>query len=200
VFYKQLEREKEDTDGDKAKTDKFLIARASYVFNADQVDDFAITELPVFEDKTEAIALADRFVRATQAEVICGGSQAFYRPSTDTIHMPERALFTGTKTSSATESYYSTLFHELTHWTAHEQRANRDLSERFGDEAYAMEELIAEFGAAFICASLGITNEPRADHAAYLNHWLAVMTADKKALFTAASKASAAVQYLEGLQ
>jgi antirestriction protein ArdC len=111
--------------------------------------------------------------------------------------MPQRASFTGSATSTATEAYYSTVLHELTHWTAPPHRCNRDLSGRFGSEAYAMEELVAELGAAFLCAELGITAEPRADHAQYLTHWLTVLKADKRAIFTAASKAAQASAFLE---
>jgi antirestriction protein ArdC len=90
--------------------------------------------------------------------------------------------------------------HEQTHYTSHKSRCNRQLGKRFGDDAYAMEELVAELGAAFLCADLRITAEPRADHAQYLDHWLKVMQADKKAIFTAASKASEAAAFLTALQ
>jgi antirestriction protein ArdC len=200
VFYKELEREARNAETGEPETEKIRIARASHVFNADQVDGYAPPELPTLEDRTETIAKAERFVLATGAIVRHGGCSASYRPSTDTIQMPDRGLFTGTKTSTPTESYYSTLLHELTHWTGREDRVNRDLSKRFGDESYAMEELVAEFGAAFLCATLGVAPEPRADHAAYLDHWLKVMKADKRALFTAASKASEAVDFLSRLQ
>lgn len=82
--------------------------------------------------------------------------------------MPPREAFTGSATSSPTEAYYSTLLHELTHWTGPAHRCDRDLSGRFGTEAYAMEELVAELGAAFLCAELGIAIEPRADHGSTL--------------------------------
>lgn len=200
IFYKELEREVENRESGESEMGKLLIARASFAFNADQVDGYTAPELPVLEDKTEVIAHAERFVQTTGATVNHGGGSAYYRPSTDTIQMPERNVFIGTKTSTPTEAYYSTLLHELTHWTSHESRVNRNLSKRFGDESYAMEELVAEFGAAFLCANLGISLEPRADHAAYLDHWLKVMKADKKALFTAASKASEAVDFLTKLQ
>ena len=114
--------------------------------------------------------------------------------------MPERALFVGSSTSSATESFYSTLLHELTHWTGHPARLNRELKNRFGDAAYSMEELVAELGAAFLCADLGVTPSPRPDHAAYIQGWLSVLRQDQRALFTAASKASAASDYLFKLQ
>ena len=129
-----------------------------------------------------------------------GGSRAFYRPSTDTIQLPPREAFVGSATSPPAESYYSTLLHELTHWTSAEARCNRQLGRRFGDDAYAIEELVAELGAAFLCADLRLTDAPRPDHAQYLDSWLTVMKADKKAIFTAASKASEAVTFLASLQ
>jgi antirestriction protein ArdC len=84
------------------------------------------------------------------------------------------------------------------HWTAPAHRCNRDLSGRFGSEAYAMEELVAELGAAFLYAELGITVEPRPDHAQYLAHWLNVLKVDKRSIFTAASKASEAYSSEDG--
>ena len=88
-----------------------------------------------------------------------------------------------------------------THWTKHESRLNREFGrKRFGDHAYAREELVAELGAAFLCADLGITPEPREDHAAYLAHWLNVLREDKRAIFSAAAHAQRAVDYLHSLQ
>jgi antirestriction protein ArdC len=92
--------------------------------------------------------------------------------------------------------YYSTLAHEHTHWTATAARCDRQLGKRFGDNAYAAEELIAELGAAFTCAHLGLSTEPREDHAQYLASWLKVLKADKRAIFTAASKAQQACDWL----
>jgi antirestriction protein ArdC len=138
----------------------------------------------------------DAFIAATGAVIRHGGGRACYIPATDEIRMPERAAFTGSATSSAEESYYATLLHELTHWTGPVHRCGRDLSGRFGSDAYAMEELIAELGSAFLCGELGIAAVPRSDHAQYLAHWLAVLKADKRAIFTAASKASEAIGFL----
>jgi len=95
------------------------------------------------------------------------------------------------------EHYYATAFHELTHWTGSKKRLNRDLSGRFGCEAYAAEELIAEIGSAFLCAKVGIQGELR--HAGYVQNWLKVLKADKRAVFTAASHASKAAEYLADL-
>ena len=110
--------------------------------------------------------------------------------------MPERALFAATPTSSATECYYSTLAHELTHWTGHTSRLARDFSGRFGSSAYAFEELVAELGAAMLCAELGISIEPRADHAQYLNGWISVLKGDNGAIIKAASLAKQAAAFI----
>jgi antirestriction protein ArdC len=99
------------------------------------------------------------------------------------------------------ESHAATLAHELTHWTRHESRLHRDFGrKRFGDEGYAVEELVAELGAAYLCADLGITPEVREDHAAYIENWLKVLKNDKRAIFTAASHASKAAEFLHALQ
>jgi antirestriction protein ArdC len=111
--------------------------------------------------------------------------------------MPDRESFVDTECSSATENYYSTLFHELTHWTGAKHRLDRQFGKRFGDNAYAFEELVAELGAAFNCATLGITSTPRADHAQYIENWLQVLKGDKRAIFHAASKAAQSVDYLQ---
>jgi antirestriction protein ArdC len=98
------------------------------------------------------------------------------------------------------ENYYSTLAHEMTHWTRHPKRLDRDMGRKaWGDAGYAMEELVAEMGAAFLCADLGITPETREDHDAYIASWLEVLKGDKRAIFTAASKASQAAEYLQTL-
>jgi len=93
-------------------------------------------------------------------------------------------------------AYYATLSHEATHWTGVRSRLDRDLTGRFGSESYAAEELVAELGAAFLCGSLGLANEPRPDHAAYVASWLKVLRSDSRAIFTVASKAQQAADYL----
>jgi antirestriction protein ArdC len=99
------------------------------------------------------------------------------------------------------ESYYSTLTHEATHWTKAPARLDRNFGHKtFGDTGYAREELVAEIGAAFLCCDLGITLEPREDHAAYLGYWLQVLRADKRAIFRAAAHAQRAVDFLHGFQ
>ncbi|MEO2004790.1 MAG: zincin-like metallopeptidase domain-containing protein [Candidatus Poribacteria bacterium] len=137
---------------------------------------------------------------ATDAKIEHGGDRAFYCPSTDHIQMPPEDLFCGTDSLSRSESYYAVLVHELTHWSGAKHRLDRHMGKRFGDSAYAAEELVAEIGSAFLCAELGITEgEPRADHAQYIAHWLKLMKDDSRAIFAAAAKASEAVSYLKKL-
>ena len=197
VFYKTFEVEDVNEQTGETEAGERMIARASRVFNAAQVEGFAgvaedLPEGPAFDP----IARAERFAAATGAQIEEGGDKACFIPSLDMIHMPERRRFTGTETTTPAEGFYSTLCHELVHWSGAEKRLDRDLSGRFGDEAYAIEELIAELGAAFLCADLGITADPRQDHACYIKNWLAVLKNDKKAVFTAAAKASQAATWL----
>jgi antirestriction protein ArdC len=168
------------------------------VFNVEQVDGlpshyYAKPENPL--PLTERIETADAFMKATGATIRHGGNSAYYAPARDTIQMPCFEAF------KDKESYYSTVLHELTHWTKHETRLNRDFGrQRFGDQGYAREELVAELGAAFLCADLVITPEIREDHAAYLDHWLSVLKEDKRAIFNAAAHAQRAADFLSSLQ
>ena len=139
--------------------------------------------------------MAERFFENTRADVRYGGDRACYSTDGDFIRMPPRESFRDP------ESHAATLGHELVHWTSHASRLNRDFGgKRFADEAYAKEELIAELGAAFLCADLAITPEVRDDHASYIDHWLKVLRKDTRAVFVAASQANRAVDYLHGLQ
>jgi len=168
------------------------------VFCADQCDGLPghfTQTIPPAGPVPERIDRADRFFAATGADIRTGGNQAFYGIHPDYVRMPPFECFRDA------ESHASTLAHELTHWTRHPSRLDRDLGrKRWGDEGYAMEELVAELGAAYLCADLSITPEPREDHASYVASWLKVLKGDKRAVFTAASHASKAVDYLHGLQ
>jgi antirestriction protein ArdC len=122
-------------------------------------------------------------------------NRVFYRPSTDSIMLP---LF---ESCRGADSYDAALAQETTHWTAHESRLARDFgTTRFGSEGYAIEELVAELGAALLCADLDLTLEPREDHAAYIANWLQVLKADNRAIFTSASHAQRAADFIKGLQ
>ncbi|HWR53976.1 MAG TPA: zincin-like metallopeptidase domain-containing protein [Bryobacteraceae bacterium] len=168
------------------------------VFNVEQVDGlpqhyYAQPENPL--PLSERIENADRFMTHTGAIIHYGGNRAFYAPSRDIVQLPPFEAFRDK------ESFYATVCHEMTHWTSHKTRLDRDFSaKRFGDSGYAREELVAELGAAFLCAELGITPEVRSDHADYLGHWLTVLKEDKRAIFSAAAHAQRAADYLNSLQ
>jgi len=199
VFYKETRREVRNKETGKTETERYLFARSTAVFNVDQVDGYEPAK-PEIDNPVEIVEQAEVFVSATGADIRHGGDSAYYSPTADYIQMPPRERFTGTATSTPTESYYATELHELTHWTGHKSRCDRDLSQRFGKEAYAMEELVAELGAAFLCSDLRITNVPRPDHAGYLANWLSVLKSDKRAIFSASRKASEAKDFLVSLQ
>jgi len=169
------------------------------VFNAEQIDKlpahFYAQAEPVHETPLERIVHLENFFAATKADIRHGGNRAFYRIDADFVQMPELQAF------CEVERYYATAAHELCHWTRHPSRLDRDLGrKRFGDAGYAMEELVAEIGSAFLCADLGLTPEPRADHADYIGSWLKALKNDKRAIFSAAGHAQKAVDYLQGLQ
>jgi antirestriction protein ArdC len=193
IFYRDLEPA---DNADANQKDRAFVARASRVFNVAQVDGFIVPELQTSVDRIDPCAAAEALIASTHAKISIGGDRAFYSSTSDQITMPDRARFVGTKSSTPTEAWYSTLLHELTHWSGAEHRMARTFGERFGDDAYAMEEMVAELGAAFLCGDLGITVEPRPDHSDYIGHWLRILKADRKAIFAAASAANKASEFL----
>ena len=182
-----------------AGTKTIRLAKGYWVFNADQVENFDLPAMPTI-DLTTRIEAADRFVANLALDIRHGGARAFYRPSEDFIQMPERVLFENTPTSTATEGYYGVLLHEIGHACGARNRLDRDLSGRFGSASHAMEEMCAEWIAALMCADLGITAQPRPDHAHYIKNWLTTLKGDKSAAMAAAAKASQAAEYLWSLQ
>ena len=142
----------------------------------------------------------ETYVKNTKAKIEHGGDKCYYVPSKDFIKMVEKSEFKSTGDSNATQNYYSTLLHELTHWTGHKSRCDRDMQGYFGDDSYAFEELVAEIGAAVQCCILGITSTPKKESAQYLNSWIKRIENDPDALFKASAKASSAVKFIEGLQ
>lgn len=165
------------------------------VFNVEQIDGLpgqyhALADAPVL-DPVQRIERAEAFFAATGANVISGGNAACYSVTHDHIRMPPFETFQNA------ESYYATLAHECIHWTRHPSRLDRDLGrKRWGDEGYAAEELVAELGAAFLCADLALTPAVRDDHASYIACWLKVLQNDPRAVFTAASHAQRAADYV----
>jgi antirestriction protein ArdC len=168
---------------------------AHAVFHAGQVDGWTEPELEhpgeLGPSDGADVAAAFRWGALTGARINEHETRgASYSPTLDVVTMPSRERFT------SGHGCWSTLAHELVHWTGHESRLNRSFGRRFGDDAYAAEELCAELGASFVLAAIGRSNEPRPDHAQYLASWLRVLKADPSALWTVAGKASKAVEYL----
>ena len=193
AFWKFADGRAESQDSDEpeqiSSRSRLLFCREYHVFNAAQVDGYT--------PKTEAgtpieqrIESADRFFGRVPARVAHQGNRAFYCPSDDTVTLPPFAAF------FTPVDYYSTRAHETGHWTSTAGRCSRELGKRFGDSAYSMEELIAELTAAFTLAHLGLSTEPRPDHAQYIVSWLKVLKADNRAIFTASSKAQQAADYV----
>lgn len=175
-----------------------LLARAYSVFAAEQcdgADDILASRAQLLADRDtpHRIDAAERYFAAIPAVVVEGGNRAYYRPAADTIHLPALAQFDHAAT------YYGTRVHETVHWTGHADRLDRDLSGRFGSDAYAAEELVAELGAAMWCAQASLSSVTRQDHASYLAGWLRVLRSDARALVTVASRAQAAVDHLNAV-
>jgi len=174
--------------------------RCASVFSASQVEGW---EAPTVEtpDQTEILKNVDNYIKKIDADVRHNSSGgAFYNPSNDYIQMPQREQFTATDTSTATECYYSTLLHEHIHYTGHKSRLDRlELKNKKG---YAFEELVAETGAAMLCATLNISPEVRPDHSQYLSSWLKVLTKESgnDYIWKAANEAQKAIDYLNAEQ
>jgi antirestriction protein ArdC len=198
VYAGTFEKTVADEDDGAETTERIPFLKAYTVFNAEQIDGlpghyYARAETP--RNVSERLEGAEAFFTATKADTRHGGNRAYYSPGGDYIQLPPYDSF------HSRETYYATRAHESIHWTKHERRLNRSFdSKRFGDQGYAVEELVAELGAAFVCADLGITPEVMPEHASYLDAWLKIMKADKRAIFTAASHASRAADYLHRLQ
>lgn len=196
VFWRFPERagDGEAEDGEEAEEGvrRGPWAKTYAVFNAAQVDGAALraSTAPSLPEAAR-IAEAEAFFAALPGlDLRHGGNAAFYSPSTDHVQMP---LFEQFREAAG---YYGVVAHEATHWTGHPSRLARDLTGRFGSGAYAAEELVAELGAAFALAALGLAAEPREDHARYVAHWLELLRGDRRAIFAVAGKAQAAADWL----
>ena len=197
VYASSFKKAEESDDGQEVQREVHFL-KEYRVFNAEQCEGlperFSETVQPLNND-IEPIAAAKQFVQHTGADVREGGNSACYVNGEDFIRMPRLETFRDA------ESHAATWAHELCHWTKHPSRLDRDFGrKKFGDEGYSREELVAELGSAFLCADLNITPELRDDHASYIDHWLQILKGDKRAIFSAASFASKAVDYLHSLQ
>ena len=198
VYYgTAIKGEQQESNGDGEDGRKvFRFLRTFNVFNAEQFDGLPeryhareVQRGPAAERRPQL----DHFIHNTHADIRHGGGRAFYRMPDDFIQVPDYAAF------ADAEKYYATVAHELTHWTRHPSRLNRDMGRKsWGDEGYAAEELVAELGAAFLGAELGLRPDHVEDHAAYMAGWLKVLKNDRRFIFIAAAKAQEAADYLLG--
>jgi antirestriction protein ArdC len=190
VYASSFTKHEQGEDGEEQDR-KIPFLKSYTVFNVAQTERlpsliYAVPEKKPLDDAIEDVEV---FLARIGADVRHGGDRACYMPGMDAIALPEPSCF------ETAAHYYATSLHEHTHWSGAKHRLNRDLTGRFGDAAYAAEELVAELSAAFLCASLSIPGRLR--HAEYLGSWLKVLQEDKKAIFTAASRATEAAQFLE---
>jgi antirestriction protein ArdC len=193
IFVKQLQIK--DGDIEEADTRLIPMLREYTVFNVAQCEnlpDSIKAGKPMRVRNTDTRdALADEFLHSTGADMREGHGEPYYVPSRDFISMPVFEVFRGAG------PFYNVAFHELTHWTGHKSRLGRDLKNRFGSRDYAAEELVAELGAAFLCAEFGFDGDVR--NAGYIATWIDLLKSDKRVFFSACGKASKAADYLRGL-
>ena len=197
VYANTITKTEEQDDGSEEER-KIPYLKGYSVFNVEQIEglpEHCYTKPKAIIDPTRRIQHAESFFASTGADIRHGGNSAHYSGGSDHVQMPFFEAF------RSPQAYCATLAHELTHWTKHPKRLDREFGrKRWGDEGYAREELVAELGAAFLCADLELAPEPRADHAAYIQSWLKVLQNDKRAIFSAAAHAQRAADFLHGLQ
>lgn len=186
IFYKMVERNSKSEAGE-AEGDEGMVPmlKPFWVFNVADVEGLPEQPAPVLRE-FQAIEEGEFILKASGAQIQHGGNRACYSPAADLIRLPHPDQF------KAPVNYYAVALHELAHWTGHESRLAREYGKRFGDEAYAFEELVAELGSAFVMADLGLNQYSLEGHASYVQSWLNVLKNDKSAIFTAAKAASAA--------
>ena len=189
VFFKPVSSMTEADEGGEMIEKSFCVVRGYCVFNLYQVDGIEMPAPVVQAPEHERHARAEATLAGTGARIEHGGDAAFYVPSQDYIKLPHLSAF------NDAAGYYATALHELTHWTGHKSRLDRNLEAgKFGNPAYAFEELVAEMGAAFLCADHGIQGELR--HAGYIEHWLKACRDNDRAIFKAAALAQSAADYV----
>ena len=191
VFFKPVTKETRTATGE-TELESFAVIKSYCVFNLDQCDGLELpTPTPVATEFDPIPAVEDRIIK-TGAIIGHGGDAAFYMPSQDRIQMPNKSAF------NTPANYYATILHELVHWSGADHRLARDLSKgRFGNPAYAFEELVAELGASFLCQDHGIDGDLR--HAGYIGNWLQALRNDKTAIFKAAALAQKAADYINNI-
>lgn len=199
VYYRPRVSDADEVERHDDENSKRMVRVSHTVFNRDYVDGLPpVVREEQDTERPEKIASVEKYLEALKGDVRVGGERAFYSPKEDYIQMPSKDIF---KKGGATERWYSTLCHEYAHWSGHTSRLDRfsEGNYRFGDKAYAAEELVADISAAFLCADLGIDNEPREDHAAYIASWMKRLTDTPSAYSEACREAEEVVNYLHGL-
>jgi antirestriction protein ArdC len=193
IVYASTKTKIEEKDGEPVER-KIPFMKGYHVFNVQQIERLPAKYYDPPADRLspdERIAHADEFFASTGAEIHHGGNKAFYTMKDDYIRMPEFGAF------NDPESYYSCLSHEITHWTRHPARLARDFGrQKFGDEGYAKEEIVAEIGSAILCSELDLTPEVREENAAYIDHWRNLIRQDKNFIFKAAAHAQRAADFV----
>ncbi len=186
IIYKPLVVEDEaEEDGKRV----IPMLKTFVVFNLDQIAGLDhLRAKPPKEEGFLPIVVADDLLKKSGARIVEGGPRAFYRKSDDQITLPDRFRF------KVAEDFYATGLHELGHWTGHPSRLDREWGKRFGDNAYAFEELVAEMTSAFLCAHLELTG--KLQHENYISGWLKILKADYRALVKAASFAQKAFEFI----
>ena len=197
VYANTITRTEQNERGEEREID-IPFMKGYTVFNVEQIDGLPAHYYQLAEsvlDPVKRIEHAENFFAAFGADIRHGGNRAYYATGADYVQMPPFETFRDA------QSYYAVLAHECTHWTRHKSRLDRNFGrEKWGDEGYAREELVAELGSAFISADLELSLEPREDHVAYIESWLKVLQNDKRAIFSAAAHAQRAADYLQNLQ
>jgi antirestriction protein ArdC len=196
VLWKERNPSRQQDDEADDGTDEVrprLFARAFSVFNRAQVDNYEPTVRPILPE-TDRLHEADRFFAALQIPMVAGAYDAHYRINEDRIYMPPFGSF------ASPADFAGTLFHEAGHATGAKHRLDRDFGKGFGDHARALEEAVAELTASYVLADLAIAHHPRPDHAAYIASWLELLKHDPRAIFTAASKAQQAADWMHDRQ
>ncbi len=195
IYFNSVSREVENSHTGATEQRMIRFMRFYTVFSADQIDGLPAHYYPpavpdAAPDPSERQAAIDAFFAAIPSNVRRGGDRAYFSPEADYIQLPLPSAFRSADHEATTNA------HEHVHWTGHEARLARTFGKRFGDKAYAFEELVAEIGAGMVCADLDLPNELHDSHASYVHHWLTILRGDKTAIITAAARAEAAYRYL----
>jgi antirestriction protein ArdC len=190
VFYKPVAGVKVTSEGEEVSYNS--VFTTSYVFNAEQVEGIEIKPRDIEDKPFMNNVDIDNMVLNTGASIRHSGNSAYYKRDDDFINMPVKSDF------NSEANYYATLLHELTHWSGAKHRLDRTKGKRFGDTAYAFEELIAELGSAFLCEKYAVKGDIR--HEGYIQSWLQALKNDNKMIFKASAYAQKSTDYLVGFK